>query len=607
VQGQAPEVPSSIASASVLKFTADGADWILSSDGNLTLPDDGYVQTYNGNITLLAADNRPWIFGSDGVLTMPDGNLGNDGRIDFNFEGYNWGRISNHNRQVYIQSVASGDTDPDGTVYSEVSVGLDVSISTNAQSQSNNWTFGLDGNLTVPGKITTPSVTGTGAISANLYIGAGTATGCSATGGSTIIQGGHGDIDTGGSGPVQIQTGSDTGNPDFKYTWTFDQQGRLLLPNAYSSGGTLMSADGFSFYNTNTFQYPRLDTANIIVPSNGSTDSIQVNNNNGNVQLSSNTNNWTFGLDGTLTLPASGNIVTTSGNLNITSTSGWVNITSGPHTFTFDADSVGRFIMPSQGVIAGNEDGVRVFAGNLATEAGNVWTFGYGGTLEIPDKGIIRTQNWDSFSLQSDNTNITIIPNVDQTQGWTFGYNGILTLPRNNYLQTIDTNLTVGSQGSVRINSNARTDSGTYGWVFGSDGNTTFPNGAKLNDGTAYQFATDNTVTTSLDLRDSAGRGFYTNSSGYTLRSNGSYNWIFGPNGELNLPISNTGNGLLQTVGNISILATSKTWTFSSQALLSLPDLGTVPTTEGSIGDLARNGDVLYFKTSTGWKTINLS
>jgi collagen type VII alpha len=308
VQGQAPEVPSSIASASVLKFTADGADWILSGDGNLTLPDDGYVQTYNGNITLLAADNRPWIFGSDG----------------------------------------------------------------------------------------------------------------------------------------------------------------------------------------------------------------------------------------TLTLPASGNIVTTGGNLNITSTSGWVNITSGPHTFTFDADSVGRFIMPSNSVIAGNEDGVRVFAGNLATEAGNVWTFGYGGTLEIPDRGIIRTQNWDSFSLQSDNTNITIIPNVDQTQGWTFGYNGILTLPRNNYLQTIDTNLTVGSQGTVRINSNAATDSGTYGWVFGADGSTTFPNGAKLNDGTSHQFATDNTVTTSLDLRDTSGRGFYTDTSGYTLRSSGSYNWVFGTDGSLTFPNVNS-------------------------------------------------------------------
>ena len=391
VQGQAPEVPASIASASVLKLSADGADWILSTDGNLTLPDDGYIQNYNGNITLLAAGNQPWTFGSDGVLTMPDGNLGNDGRIDFNFEGYNWGRISSHNRQVYIQSVASGDVDPDGTVYSEVSVGLDISISTNVQATNNNWTFGLDG---------------------------------------------------------------------------------------------------------------------------------------------------------TLTLPTSGNIVTTSGNLNITSTSGWVNITSGPHTFTFDADSVGRFIMPTQGVIAGNEDGVRVFAGNLATETGNVWTFGYGGTLEIPDKGIIRTQGWDSFSLQSDNTNITIIPNVDQTQGWTFGYNGILTLPRNNYLQTIDTNLTVGSQGTVRINSNAATGSGTYGWVFGADGSTPFPNGAKLNDGTSHQFATDNTVTTSLDLRDTTGRGFYTDTSGYTLRSSGSYNWVFGADGSLTFPNVNTRSGV---------------------------------------------------------------
>jgi hypothetical protein len=176
----------------------------------------------------------------------------------------------------------------------------------------------------VPGKITTPSVIGTGAVSANLYIGAGTATGCSATGGSTIIQGGHGDIGTGGSGPVQIQTGSDTGNPDFKYTWTFDEQGRLLLPNAYSSGGTLMSADGFSFYNTNTFQYPRLDTANIIVPPNGSTDSIQVNNNNGNVQLSSNTNTWKFGTDGILTLP--GNLILPAGG-QIQSPAGTGNVT----------------------------------------------------------------------------------------------------------------------------------------------------------------------------------------------------------------------------------------------------------------------------------------
>jgi len=342
---------------------------------------------------------------------------------------------------------------------------------------------------------------------------------------------------------VTVSTYDSSGGGHYHY-WNFNSQGGLVFPDltvqttAYTGSGGAGStgptgptgsvgATGATGSSANTGNITFTGTA--IGTTTGQ-----------DIALSTNGQNWYFGQDGTLTLPASGNIVTTGGNLNITSTSGWVNITSGPHTFTFDADSVGRFIMPSNSVIAGNEDGVRVFAGNLATEAGNVWTFGYGGTLEIPDRGIIRTQNWDGFSLQSDNTNITIIPNVDQTQGWTFGYNGILTLPRNNYLQTIDTNLTVGSQGTVRINSNAATGGGTYGWVFGSDGSTTLPNGAKLNNGTAYQFATDNTVTASLDLRDSAGRGFYTNSSGYTLRSNGSYNWVFGTDGSLTFPNVNS-------------------------------------------------------------------
>ena len=202
---------------------------------------------------------------------------------------------------------------------------------------------------------------------------------------------------------------------------------------------------------------------------------------------------------------------------------------------------------------------------------------------------------------------VTVGTGVALPYTWRFGLTGILTLPYDNYLQTINANLTVGSQGYVRINSNAATGGGTYGWVFGADGNTTFPNGAKLNNGTNNQFATDNGVVESLDLRDTSGRGFYTNGSGYTLRSNGTYNWTFGPNGELNLPISTTGSGLLQTTGNISILSTSKTWTFSTQGMFSLPNLGTVPTTEGNVGDIARNDDVLYFKTSTGWKTINLS
>ena len=81
-----------------------------------------------------------------------------------------------------------------------------------------------------------------------------------------------------------------------------------------------------------------------------------------------------------------------------------------------------------------------------------------------------------------------------------------------------------------------QTNEGEYQWILGRDGSIQFPNGAKLNNGTANQFATDNTVTTSLDLRDTHGAGFYTNNDGVTLRSNGSHNWYFGTDGITSVP-----------------------------------------------------------------------
>jgi hypothetical protein len=267
-----------------------------------------------------------------------------------------------------------------------IKVGLGLSIDNNGVVTANSHTpselingsniveLGNDGALTVSGKITTPSVSGSGVVGENLYIGAGAVSGSNATSGSTIIQGGHGDPGTGGSGPVQIQTGSDVGNPNFKYTWNFDGQGRLTLPGAYATGGTLMSPSGFSLLNTDTFQFPRLDTASIIVPPNGSNDPIQIINDGsegirlttprgtvlfgnqpedcvtqsshfhimkqdpgevdlffgddynylklpqeGNVAISANGPTWNFNSDGILSLPGEGNITSISGNISIKS------------------------------------------------------------------------------------------------------------------------------------------------------------------------------------------------------------------------------------------------------------------------------------------------
>ena len=310
---------------------------------------------------------------------------------------------------------------------------------------------------------------------------------------------------------------------------------------------------------------------------------------------------WRFGYNGILQLPNGAQVSDPQGNLTL-AVGG---TTQAVIVSTYDSSGGGQYHYWNF-----NSQGGLVFPnGTVQTTA---YTGGGGGAGPTGPTGPAGSGNVSTGNITFNDTTISTANNAtmvlsSNSNQWQFGSNGILTLPHSNYLQTIDPNLTIGSQGYVRINSNAATGGGTYGWVFGADGSTTFPNGAKLNNGTGYQFATDNGVVDSLDLRDTSGRGFYTNGSGYTLRSNGSYNWVFGPNGELNLPISNAGSGLLQTTGNISILATSKTWTFSTEGMFSLPNLGTVPTTEGNIGDIARNGDVLYFKTSTGWKTVNLS
>ena len=500
------------------------SDWRFGYNGILQLPNGAQISDPQGNLTLAVGGTTQAVI----VSTYDSSGGGQYHYWNFNSQG---GLVfPNGTVQTTAYTGGGGGAGPTGPTGPS---GVGPTGPTGAAANTGNIAFTGDAVYDLNGIIVE---------NADLSHGASAALLIPANGSSDAVQVNN------FYGPVTIGTGS--GLPS---VWQFDSTGNLLIPdsghilapnNIYVSTldgvasidiesdqvHIIQSGNDWGFYSNGTMGFP-------------SNATIQSDNSFNLLVYGNSYSTWSFGQDGSLTLPSSGNIITTNGNLNINSTSGWVNITSGPHTFTFDADSVGRFIMPSQGVIAGDEQGVRVFAGNLASEAGNVWTFGYGGTLEIPDKGIIRTQNWDSFSLQSDNTNISIIPNVDQTQGWTFGYNGILTLPHSNYLQTIDPNLTMGSQGYVRINSNAATGGGTYGWVFGEDGSTTFPNGAKLNNGTAYQFATDNGVVDSLDLRDTSGRGFYTNGSGYTLRSNGSYNWVFGTDGSLTFPNVNSRAG----------------------------------------------------------------
>lgn len=54
---------------------------------------------------------------------------------------------------------------------------------------------------------------------------------------------------------------------------------------------------------------------------------------------------------------------------------------------------------------------------------------------------------------------------------------GIITLPSSSYLESTDTNLKVGAQGTVTIRSNAESNVTTKAWTFGTEGKLTLPAG----------------------------------------------------------------------------------------------------------------------------------
>ena len=116
----------------------------------------------------------------------------------------------------------------------------------------------------------------------------------------------------------------------------------------------------------------------------------------------------------------------------------------------------------------------------------------------------------------------------------------------------------------------------TNEWTFNRDGTTIFPNGSKLSNSNPFQFATDNTVTQSLDIRDNSGAGFYTDTPGFVVRSNSSNSWTFGTNGSLTLP---TGGEIhsIAGVGAVTLQASDgsnpRNFVFNTSGSLSLPHL----------------------------------
>ena len=160
---------------------------------------------------------------------------------------------------------------------------------------------------------------------------------------------------------LNISTGTRSSN------WNFGSDGGLVFPDgtiqnsAWNIGiqSSLVNGAYTLFLGTDgTINLPNSTTGEPLIQSTAT------------IQILANTSYFTFGTDGTLTVPADSTIKSASGNLNLFATNN-VNIESKGHTFVFDTDTVGRFIMPPSGVIASSNtgNGLNIFTGNIDTEA----------------------------------------------------------------------------------------------------------------------------------------------------------------------------------------------------------------------------------------------
>jgi hypothetical protein len=136
--------------------------------------------------------------------------------------------------------------------------------------------------------------------------------------------------------------------------------------------------------------------------------------------------------------------------------------------------------------LGGEKNNVRVSDTNdrvtITTDFGvdgqtRTWTFNNNGGLQLPgsSNGLIGESEPGVVVFSDLGFAVVTNANTESTNSWIFGTNGILTLPYNNYLETINTNLNVGSGGAVTIRSNAASNLTTKEWQFGDDGTTTFP------------------------------------------------------------------------------------------------------------------------------------
>jgi hypothetical protein len=324
---------------------------------------------------------------------------------------------------------------------------------------------------------------------------------------------------------------------------------------------------------------------------------------------------WEFNNDGNLVLPANGYILNsdltvyggvsgagggisisdfgegfslTASNKVVTNKLYSTNLTEPAQHYRLELDTNGVVVLPDQSIINGS-----TLRGVYGTGEAN-----FTGITIGPDSNH-REESWVWVDNGGAHIATRYSGDISESKEWHFDNNGILTLPSNNYFETSNANLSIGSQANVYIRSHAQTLEGTKTWMFGQDGNLTFPNNSKFDGQTLTDHATGANYTLKIANGGAAGSkfGIGTGSAAFGIANDalnhaedgyvpysvtasrinltvlGAGSWVFDNTGNLTVPgdiKSTAGTGPVVVQSNDG--ANSYSWTFGTNGNITFPD-----------------------------------
>jgi len=356
--------------------------------GNLHLQPDpanstAYLDVYlTGNAIgpdiHIAGNSETVIIGRDATANIAVGaNTGNVTIQSWNGTANVW-TFSNNGSTIFPTLATQRGDNPSGTISGQTLLFGDAT-----QEAIISTPDGTTGNEYSPRLVINPGAGNNFGEGGDIYLWAGRGGNGSGTGGDIKIRGGQGGANTeggvgGDGGYIRIEAGDAAttgGNPGYiditgGYSNTVGGYVNVTGGQGATLGGDVKIYGG---YGTAT-------GGNVNIWG-GASGNGQINEGHVNIQTGGNT--WTFDAVGNLTLPANAIIKPLSDDMTLDASTGNVYIKSKGHTFLFDANGVGRFVMPDTGKIAADTQ-LSINVGDWANSAGNLWTFDNTGNLTLP-------------------------------------------------------------------------------------------------------------------------------------------------------------------------------------------------------------------------------